>query len=372
MKKQIIGEINYGKELWDEGYMYHEHSVSIVLISHDNLFGLEIGGLEVLPIKYASINIIYTDRYSTTKWFIIEQDSKFGILKCTERGAELLLNVIYDKIEKANNFGSGNVAWGDFCGLLELTIKKYQGIFDIYKGLMVPCQYDSIIHVSNHTLFKVVKNGRVGLFSNGNEIVPVLYDDVGQLSRGYKVTLNGLHGIYINGSEKSLPIYDNITNMDGAIIIEKGGLYGILTNENTIIEPIYKKIKQLYANYYAFFESDNWGVLDNKGHIIISPKYQQIYCINITDKSDNCCFCVQIDDYWGVINTKETIIIQPIYDYITVKDGIAYARIGRRKFIINKNEETAENFIGNNTLGYEEEHSTMLAYDCSIIDLFKQ
>ena len=138
-----------------------------------------------------------------------------------------------------------------------------------------------------------------------------------------------------NGKKLSKFIFDDIRGFNNKISYTSAAinnLYGIIdVNGNWIMNPIYQEISEFNTYGYAVFtKEDKNGVLNTRGEIIISPKYE---CIVLNDKINNFFvvtkniqkkyigIVISEDLKIGFLNEKEQWICEPIFDYVgDIKD----------------------------------------------------
>ena len=400
MKKQILCEIEYSPT-WDEGVRYYRDSINIILTSQDNLYGLEMYGKEILPIEYSSISLFYKrdDYKDVVSWFLIEKDSKYGLLKCNEQASIFSLEVIYDKIEKTDRFGTDS-NWPDIFGVLDIICEGKHGRYDIYKGLLVPCLYDEIIgstdyfivvqdglkgayfndkmiipclydNIENRNI--VVKNGRKGLYAAGKEVVQPIYEDIKFFAiqshnqrnhQIYRTFTNHLVGLCDIKGEICSPMYDEIIEEYSiGVTIKKGKLIGCYTEKNKIIEPQFDDIKRLSPQYYAYSQQGRWGVFNDEGDIIINPIYDEVKLLG------SARFSVLIDNKWGLVDLHGEYIASAKFDVIEIMGKTIYARIGRKMYVLKNDTEFLKTFWSDRSCGYIDK-SSVLEYDSNLENLF--
>lgn len=388
MERKLLCEIGVGRKSWWEGQGYYEEAKTIVRTCQNELFGLEIDNKEFLPPINSSIECFYKSDNEKEVWLLVEQNNKYGLIKCTEHACTFDLEIKYDEISygkiKCNGlYGIYNIhkGWIIPCLYEEIIKETEQGYVVKQNGLkgihnLIPCAYDNIILEKSCTI--VVKNNRIGVYKSGKEIIHPAYDKIECLfdydenfifnNIIYKTHLNDKVGVYKNEHKICNPIYDDFTIDKRSHLIKLKGLYGIITDNNKIIEPQFQSIKRLYPNFYSFFQSGKWGVVDENSNVIFKPQFQDVDSIDIVNDKDKPLFKVKIEEYWGVIDWEEKFIVPAIYDYISTDEGIIYTRKGRNKYKIDKDEE----FVGK--IGYDQScgyinNPTIFAYDKNLNDL---
>ena len=310
------------------------------------------------------------------------------------------MEVIYDKIEKTDRFGTDLIWRGKFFGVLDIVCEGKHGRFDIYKGLLVPCLYDEIIGSTDYFIVVqdgvkgayfndkmiipcrydnienrdiVVKNGRKGLYVAGKEVVQPIYEDIEIFAiqshsqrnhQIYKTFVNNQVGLCDMKGEICPPMYDEIIEKYSiGITIKKGKLIGCYTEKNKIIEPQFDDIKRLSPQYYGYSQQGRWGVFNDEGDIIISPIYDDVKLLT------RACFSVLIDNKWGLIDSQEKNCVPAKYDDIEVVGQTIYARKGREMYTIGNDSKFLKTFWSDHSCGYKDNPS-LLEYDCNLMNLF--
>lgn len=130
------------------------------------------------------------------------------------------------------------------------------------------------------------------------------------------------------------PSYQYLSKLSENIWLGVEKEYKDLNDKNlrfTFISSDGKVISHLKLNKYeqidfadGFFmpvkTEDGWGIIDNKGNIVISPKYT--YIKDITVINNNLKNFVYFDDNgWGVMDANENIIIDSQYGYLAKVDN---------------------------------------------------
>lgn len=175
----------------------------------------------------------------------------------------------YDKVQ----FICKNPFWPFF--LVEKDGLK--GIYNKYGDLCVPCLYDELKFVEESFLY-LVKNKCVETYSfKTKEFISLKYDKIEFTPNGVKVYLGNQAGVFREGTEVCPPIYDDVEFGQGKdIIIRSKNMLGVVTANGSIIEPKFENLSYLSSGYYGFLQNNKWGVVNNKNKII-SPKYDYIY-----------------------------------------------------------------------------------------------
>lgn len=128
-------------------------------------------------------------------------------------------------------------------------------------------------------------------------------------------------------------IYDSIYPYSETFVVEKDWLFGLIDRQNrpfsaveyhfdgyTLSQAEHKPLTPLIG-YKKFDINDTttgaWGSIDSSGATIIPFVYDDISTIsNLVYEEMTRVYKVQKDDYWGVISDKGNIVLPPLYQKI--------------------------------------------------------
>ena len=200
-----------------------------------------------------------------------------------------------------------SVAKGELCGIIN---EKGEEI--------IPFEYEEVYHLFDD-LFAARKKTRFNdwcfgvIDSNSNIIIPFVYKHITHLGKYIKCTKK------VNSERKSS--FQIGINSDGLMFdyknindVEWANPSGAIIYKGNAIESEF--------GYLIISNENSLGVIDPKGSIIISPKYEEIH---FTQK-DRIVARINSDDNWsfGVIDNKENIIIPFDYKFISSKSSFFY------------------------------------------------
>ena len=211
---------------------------------------------------------------------------KIGIIN---KEGNVLLNAEYDYIQRINGT------------LYKVTDAKKEGLFDIQKGWILPCKFDSLSYINDYVnaYIKDLGNFRFDLSGNCfvlNQGITVELPKRCFVGRdfvdGYAPVCMGEKWGVVNSSFKTVVKlqYDNIQSLGNSVFKishKKGlvdwehGLYKIAKGE--LLAPKYKIVEQLSSSLFLFGEKsrferkyDQYGVIDIKGKIVLCQEYYDI------------------------------------------------------------------------------------------------
>ena len=273
------------------------YSKELLIVSSENKWGLiDSSGRIVLPVKYQSIGefnrdlvvrnihhkfinqnaavlekqmMIYDEKKGISENLIrVKLNNKWGFLELTGK------QKIIPKYNNANNFSSG---------LSAVKKNNYWGFIDKNGRTIIPFQYDSVLNFINQiALVKI--DSKWGMINKKNEfIIEPRYESV-----------NGfIFGI-------SVATYQN----EKCIIDTSGKEY---SND-------FEEIICLNHNLSTAKKKGKWGVIDHRGNIISTVKYDNPILSQNTKKS--FFGLINKDDKFGIINELGEGIVPPIFDRI--------------------------------------------------------
>jgi hypothetical protein len=251
--------------------------------------------------------------------------------------------------------------------------KKY-GLVDYQVNWILPIEFDDIrISGIGVTEFKVIKNGKHGIYnSKGEEVIKPVYDDLNSfyesnLKHLYKVKQGGYSGLIDNKMNVVIPlVFDGIYDRGNFFIVEKEkkrGLYDLKGNEirpatykwfengksggssifycigdsltgavnaegKTVLEESYTRVdcilnEQLLLNTYSPYQSvrhrnGKYGIFNEvAGNLVVPAEYDEIMYQAAAEKT---LFIVKKAGKYGVINSSNEIQLPFQYDVLRFND----------------------------------------------------
>ena len=180
----------------------------------------------------------------------------------------------------------------------------------------------------------------VGLQSNFIEIVPPIYDLVGNFSDGRAWVKVGNKFGYIDteGNEIVPPIYDYVESFsEGFAVVRNGGTYDnqygfIDRNGNVIVDLKYRLVEPFSDGMAAvnYFPDGRWGYVDTTGSQIITAKYTRAEP-----------FVDGIAVVEAIVNEQNKSLDHNTAPIIIDKAGNELVQVGKYKSILNFSEGLA-------------------------------
>ncbi len=139
------------------------------------------------------------------------------------------------------------------------------------------------------------------------------------LSKGKERYINMVTGKEILKPDgKSSILVNNITQLHSSIFI-KDGKYGLTNIKGDItIQPIYSDLSPASEELYTAANEKGYGLIDDKGKIIIPLQYQTIFDTKQLNKTKETYYQVQKDDKWGLMDKHGKLIIPIQYGYVSI------------------------------------------------------
>lgn len=238
---------------------------------------LDLEGNIVIPLEYDWIFPFGKDESSTSS---AKRNGKWGII---DRKGNDIIPCIYDDEVVFNKDGA------------VVSLNGKIGKIDNGGKTVIPCQYTYFKpFVRSTKLIKVMEDGKWGVIDvSGNVMIPMLYDDIGELYMDYVVVKqNGFCGLVDLKGEVILPFeYDKIDrSIHGrefseigdksevfAVHINKKWEYIIVNSENKSKAQFDWISGPWRKNEYIVKIEKNYGIVNRVGEVIIPITYSKIF-----------------------------------------------------------------------------------------------
>ncbi|MDN5566250.1 MAG: WG repeat-containing protein [Psychrobacter sp.] len=296
---------------------------TLFIARNNNKFGL-IDSADRVRIPF-----LYDDIKLSTDTLLVKKDQKYGLLTSHN---ETVAGVFYDDIELMYNAEEDLV--------YRVTEGDQQGIIDVKGEKLFPLSPYQITDISDSVVNKnVIKgaNGKYGLLSENSRsiLLPAEYEVIEQeLSNGYIIAqLNGkkvLIDTYGQVMTVDLSQYTEISELDvtdNLLVTNNSGKQGVITVEGkTVIMPKYDAIDAIRMAYYSEVDSahyymievdERYGLLDDKGKVILKPEYSSLNPLGYLPYVVATSYDSGTEDIkQGLINANGKVIKAVKYDYI--------------------------------------------------------
>lgn len=251
----------------EHGYIYSKEE--------DNKVGwVDYAGKEVIPCIYD-----FTDRYGSyisledeNQYIIVCLNNKYGIFNLS---GKVILELEHDRVYKLD-------------GLWESCINNKMALFAEDGRRLTPNKYDHISDFKGDIL-KVEADGKYGFINKeGQEVVPIIYDDVKISSQGNYVTLllkQNYSMVTSDGKEICQLKYDSIDAINeevGLASVYKNNYYGFIDTKGNEIIPLKYRFAEEFRGEYARvnasfgFDSNQRGLINAKGEEVVPLQYNYV------------------------------------------------------------------------------------------------
>lgn len=328
VKKEGKEVLLFGKEPLRVNYQSLIFYNNLAVIKQDNQYALlKNDGLETSAL-YDSIyvaqqksylsptgNALYTDYRTAANTLFIMQKNKYGLLNSdgTVIADPAYDNIQYDHYRKVFHIKKDTLTglyleatkmktaveyeqvYSD--GMKFITVKKNRryGIINYRLEQVLPCEFDKIDIMGATGSFRVTQNSKAGLFTeNGKEIIPVLYDSIGDFSlaqklRGlYKVSLNNRYGIVNSDGKTIVPVvFTNVFEKNNFLVVTNGNKYGLYNRDGKqVCDTTYQGFEQSatpYSRIFFSYKDGLKGIIKDDGTVLYEPVFTGTGYITNTD-----------------------------------------------------------------------------------------
>lgn len=265
---------------------------------------IDTTGKIIIQFEYNGINVKGGNYH-------VEKNSLNGVIK---PDGTILLPVEYDSI-------------GILGAQYEVVKGGKKGIFSSDGSAIVSPEYDKISVLEDGN-FEVTKKGKAGILaSNGSTILSTIYNSIKKLDDGrYYVSINDKYGI-VDETGKTIidPYYSSITYENtNTYTVESNGKYGIIKYDGAVVHDANMELIKTGSNdgkYLMFQENGMYGFMDaNTFAITVPAEWKQA-----TIMTDGYAYIKNNLDNWGVIDSKGSVVVSPQWAYITYYEDCGYA-----------------------------------------------
>ena len=245
-------------------------------------------GDEVIPCKYDSLSIYKSGikiKWSEEGFCVAKLNGKWGFID--KAGLEVI-PFMYDDVKLF------------YEGMAAVKLNDKYGFIDINGREVISFKYNDA-NLFGNGLVSVKLNGKWGFINKfGYEVIPFKYDNAINFIKDFaNVQLDGKWGIIDKNDNLIIPIkHDSI--LSNTIIDLLNGKYG-----NIEIETIckYERINPFYATgFYLVMMNGKKGIINNKGHEVISCKYDEIS--SLEKEFQEGLAAVKLNDKWVYIDEE--------------------------------------------------------------------
>jgi hypothetical protein len=155
------------------------------------------------------------------------------------------------------------------------------GLYHIEKGLIIPAEFDQIAD-SRDGRIKVLKSGKTGFYNcDGSVLIPAIYDQVGEMDAGLaKVFRNGRFGFVNAQGQEVIPcVYQHIWDFEGnmARVLRDGNQGFIHLDGREVVPTSYQHIWDFQDGRARVLKNGLIGFVDVQGQEVIPARFSQIW-----------------------------------------------------------------------------------------------
>lgn len=242
------------------GYSLHAQDVQIV--QENDLFGLKIDAKVVLQPKYQKVEALGKDYYTFTL------NDKVGLYYLPKKA--VVAEPIYAEVTD----------WENKTNYISVAKEGKEGLF-LDGEVFLPCAYDSIF--SYRAGWEIWQKGKVGYYVNKTQATPCVYENLalydwysehnnrGSLTMIEAVVAKNANGsidIYRGSDAKlilkgNLAVFDDVSSKGSLLVLHKGNKVGFVTRAGKVIAPTHDKLIARGNDTFAFLNQINYnqGVL---------------------------------------------------------------------------------------------------------------
>jgi hypothetical protein len=155
------------------------------------------------------------------------------------------------------------------------------GLYHIEKGLVIPAEFDQIGDNRDGRI-KVLKSGKTGFYNcDGSVLIPAIYEQIGEFENGSaRVFRNGRFG-YVNlaGQEVVPCVYQHIWAFEGDLArVLRDGNQGFINRDGREVVPTaYQHIWDFQDGRARVLKNGLIGFVDVHGQEVIPARFSQIW-----------------------------------------------------------------------------------------------
>lgn len=361
----FIYDIDYGTHhYWSAHYILYKFEKAQNPDGYIKLGGLvDSLGNVIIPFEHQSIVPAGPGAYIVRKG---------GRPRLLDAHGQTLIDSVYDEL-----------GWMEQSGVYWIRAGKKMGLFAPGGQVLVKPQYDAIISAGSgslaafmdqkfqllnalgrpvdtrwfdspgerpaipamsYSLRSVKLNGRSGIVDEEwREVMPFLFESIEPIATGwYLARLDSRYAI-INSERRSATGYIFESLNPYSHIGKKEGRFYLLDSVGKILTPAGLDTLQMIghigshnnehapARWYAFYQNGNWGIMNEKGDVIMYPKMDRIRFVYSSVNGEEV-FCMQ-EGKWGVTDLTGNEVHVPFRFDAVEDDFHRYGRLKKGHFL---------------------------------------
>lgn len=280
--KQII------KHLYQKISYSESSNILVAKTSKNNIF-YNLDGKKILDGKY--------DEYSLAGNYISVLDGETQ--KLYDVNGNFITNQSYKRIEETansnyiitidennyysimnkstiikDNYINLKYAFGDY--FIFTTENNKVGILDVWNGIIINPEYDSILKLENINAFEAKNGNETTIYSQDLDKISTISDAIVEnIENNYAIVYSQNERIYLNKEGKEISNIEILKNRN-LFSVKENDKWGFKDKDGNIkVECIYDIVTEINEYGFAGIKKDGkWGVINDKGSIIVEPQYE--------------------------------------------------------------------------------------------------
>lgn len=311
-------------------------------------------GNERIPFKYESLYDFHNG------YAVAELNGKFGVIN---RMGVVLVDFIYDELDlvfddylyyqRGEEKGIRSIPSEQLIllGIQDFNVinesmaivsnENFEGVMNRSFEVVIPIKFDQVAFMKD--FFIVTSHQKKGLVDlMGQEIIPVIYDEIGKLNEGFRAVRSGSKFTHIEMKSGRVlnPWYDlHNNNLDlarmqqGRFIITKNSKLYWMDTLGKSSKPL-PLMNLIYAGKVLIGQkklNQKYIIVDNLGTLLSPLEYESVNLIQPG------LFVLQRNGKFGVYSLTQEWILPCMYDYIScfAQDSYLYVELDSKKGIFN-------------------------------------
>lgn len=187
--------------------------------------------------------------------------------------------------------------------------------------LIIPMEYDDISHASESVAIVKLKN-RYGLYSTtGEKLTDTDFLEINTITDSNLLRLETDKEYWIANKEGCILSkgYNTVNNKasNGSILFKANKKIGVMDIDGNVITTLDLKYVQKFSYGYAIVEneSNQYGLIDEKGNYAIAPKYDRLDSILWKG-----IYVFEIAGKFGLISSEGKVLTDALYDWISIQN----------------------------------------------------
>lgn len=249
---------NEGDEILKAEYTAYTIAGNYISVKEgDNMMLYDLHGNLVNTNNYKSIS-----ETGNSSYFIAQDEQGF-------------YSIISKDAEIKNNYTNITYAFDNF--FVFTTEQGLSGLLNVYTGIELEAEFDSIIVLENAKALEVRKGSTLEIYSE--DIIKVLTMENGiveSVDENYTAIYSDTELKYIDKSGNIVPNTEVYKNQKLYSYQSESGKWGYKdASGNIVVDCKYDLVTELNQYGYAgIYQDGKWGVIDSTGKVVVVPSYE--------------------------------------------------------------------------------------------------